>query len=154
MIPRRLLLLPVLALAVSACGGGSDDPKTAYVDKANAICSDADDDFAKVEQPTSVTTLVPFAERTLAIVRNAQRELAALTPPEADRAELETKALTPFAALVAEGESYVQKLKDANGDQATLLPLLSQRPDASSIDLDFLRAYGLGTCADAIDLAT
>lgn len=150
---RRLLLLPALALAVTACGGDTD-PKADFVDKANDICSSADDDLADVEQPTSAAALVPYAEKTLDIARKAQRELAALTPPEADRAELESKALAPFAALVAEGESFVQKLQDANGDQAELLPLLAQRPDPSAIDLEFLRAYGLGTCADAIDLAT
>lgn len=154
MTPRRLLLLPVLALALTACGGESEDPKAAFVGKANEICSEADDDFAEVKQPTSVTGVATFAEEILDIAEKAQRELAALTPPEPDRAELEAKALTPFAALVEEGKGFVQKLKDANGDQAKLLPLLSQRPDPSAIDLEFLRAYGLGTCADAIDLAT
>lgn len=149
---RPLLLLPVLAVTLAACGGG--DPKQEYVDAANDICDEADDDFADLQQPTSVAGLAPFAEKTLVIAQKAQRELAKLTPPEPDRAELDAKVFAPFTALVQEGEGFVQRVKDAGQDQAQLVALISQRPDPSSIDLGFLRSYGLGTCADAIQLGT
>lgn len=149
---RRRLLLPVLAVALVGCSGG--DPKEEYVSKANDICGEADDDFANLQQPSSVAGFAPFAEQTLAIAKKAQRELAALEPPEQDRAELEAKVLNPFAALVQEGEGFVEKIKAAGQDQAQLVALLPQRPDPSGIDLAFLRSYGLGTCADAIQLGT
>lgn len=152
MTPRRRLLLPLLALALVGCSGG--DPKKEFIDEANGICEDAEDDFANLRQPTSVVELAPFAEKTLVIVQKAQRELAELTPPEQDRAELETRVLNPFAALVTEAEGFVEQVKAAGQDQAQLIALISKRPDPSKIDLAFLRSYGLGTCADAIQLGT
>ncbi|MGI8536484.1 MAG: hypothetical protein ACR2K2_08285 [Mycobacteriales bacterium] len=153
MTPRLLVLLPALALALTACGGNAD-PKADYVAKANSLCADADDDFAALTQPTSAAEFSPFAQKTVAIAEKAQRELAKLSPPEQDRAELETKVLTPFAALVEEGKAFAQQVSDAGADQAKLLALLPQRPTAEKIDLGFLRSYGLGTCADAIELGT
>ena len=149
---RRRLLLPLLALALIGCSGG--DPKQEFLESANDICDEAENDFANVRQPTSVVELAPFAERTLAIVQEAQRELAALTPPEQDRAELETRVLNPFSALVTEAEGFVERVKAAGQDQAQLIALISQRPDPSKIDLTYMRSYGLGTCADAIQLGT
>lgn len=150
--PRPLLLLPVLAVTLAACGGS--DPKQDYLDAANDVCDEADNDFADLRQPTSVAEFAPFAEKTLAIAQKAQKKLAELTPPEADRAELDAKVFAPFTALVQEGEGFVQRVKDAGQDQAQLVALISQRPDPSKIDLQFLRSYGLGTCADAIQLGT
>ena len=150
---RLLLLLPTLALVVAACGGDTD-PKADYVEKANSVCADADDDFADLQQPTAVTEFAPFAQKTVAVAEKAQQDLAELTPPEQDRAELEAKALAPFAALVEEGKAFAEKVSAAGADQAALLALLPERPTAEKIDLEFLRAYGLGTCADAIKLGT
>lgn len=87
-------------------------------------------------------------------MQKAQGELASLTPPDQDRAELETRVLNPFAALVTEAEGFVEKVKAAGQDEAQLIALISKRPDASKIDLTYLRSYGLGTCADAIQLGT
>ena len=150
---RLLLLLPALALALTACGGNAD-PRAEYVEKANSVCADADDDFADLTQPTSAAEFGPFAQKTLAIAEQAQQELAKLTPPEQDRAELETKVLNPFAMLVEEGKAFAEQVSAAGADQAKLLALLPQRPTAEKIDLEFLRTYGLGTCADAIELGT
>ena len=155
---RRTLLVPALLIALSGCSGGGDTDegpsaeqvKKAYVEQASAVCTKADADFTALPQPATPEAFAPYVEKTVGIAATAQAELSALTPPEPDRAELESRVLSPFAALVADGRAYAQKVRAAGTDQAKLLPLLSQRPTPAGIDLEHLRSYGLGVCADAI----
>jgi len=153
---RPLLLLTALSLVLvtTGCGGEDDvDAKQAYVDQATAVCERAQSAFTALPQPSSAAAFAPFADETVSIAERAQGELAELTPPEADRAELETKVLDPFSDLVGEAEAFAEQVKAAGTDQAKLLPLLSTRPTTGDIDLEFLRSYGLETCAEAIDLS-
>lgn len=147
---RSLLVLPLLAVA--ACGGSDEpDAKAAYVTEAGRVCQVAKDDADALTTPTSASEIKPFVDNSLSIAKRAQGELAELTPPPEDAAELEAKVLDPFAALVAEGDAYAAKVDAAGTDGAKLLPLLSQRPTAEGIDLEFLRSYGLGVCADVLE---
>ena len=148
----RLLALPLLALVLTACGGGEDE-KAAYVDSATAVCEKADADFTDLAQPTAPADFAPFVADTVAIAEQAQGELRALTPPEDDRADLERKVLDPFAQLVEDGKAFQEKVEAAGTDQTQLLPLLSQRPTSEGVDLEYLRTYGLESCADAISQA-
>ncbi|MCW2716108.1 MAG: hypothetical protein JWN88_3155 [Frankiales bacterium] len=152
---RPVLLLPVLALGIVSCGDDAargPDPKTAYVERATAICDDANKQFGGLTAPTTPAGFAPYAESTVAIVEKAQVDLAALTPPEQDRAALQSRVLNPFAAVVTEAKAFVGKVRAAGTDQAQLLPLLSQIPRTDGIDKEYLRTYGLGACADAITL--
>ncbi len=148
----RALAVPVLALSLAACGGG-DDAKKAYVADASAICVNADSAFSKLKTPAAPAEFAPFVRDTVAIAEKAQADLSALTPPADDKADLQSKVLDPFATLVQDGKAFQTKVEAAGADQAKLLPLLSQRPTAAGIDLDYLKSYGLRTCADAIDKA-
>jgi hypothetical protein len=159
MTSRRLAApLTALVLALSACSGGGDeaaapeevDPKEAYVEQATDICTSADEEFAALTPPTTPAEFNPYVQETVGIADRAQRELAALTPPEEDRADLESKVLTPFAALVEQGRAWAADVQAAGTDQAALLPLLGQRPTSAGIDKEFLREYGLTSCADAV----
>ncbi len=161
---RPRLLVPAtvaalaLALALAACssGGGDEreaepvDPKDAYVTAASEICSSADEDFAALAPPTTPESFGPFVQQTIGIADRAQSQLAALTPPEQDRADLQSKVLTPFAALVSQGKAWSAQVSAAGADQAALLSLLGRRPTSAGIDKQYLRSYGLQTCADAI----
>lgn len=145
---RRLLILPVLVLVLSACAG---DPKEDFIEDATAICRQARTDVSSIPAPTSAAGFASFAEQIVAIGAKAEQDLAALTPPEADRAELQTKVLDPFAVLVEEGRVFTDKLRAAGSDGSKLSALLAERPTTGDIDLDYLRSYGLPDCADSLD---
>ena len=145
---RALAVLPLLLLA--ACGGGGDDAKAGYVSQATKVCEVAKTDADALPRPTGATDLKAFVNNTVAIAKRAQGELAALTPPEPDASDLKSKVLDPFAELVTEGEAYAKKVDAAGTDQAKLLPLIAAQPKPDKIDLEYLRSYGLGVCADAI----
>jgi Tfp pilus assembly protein PilP len=142
-----LLLTAVLLLA--ACGGGEDE-KAAYVADATAICDAAAKESEALKTPSTAAEFSPYADGIVRIAKQAQQDLAELEPPADDREELESKVLEPFADVVEEGEAFAAKVKAAGNDQAKLLPLLGQVPDAGEVDLEYLRSYGLGTCADVI----
>ena len=162
MAPPRRTCVPVLtALAVSAVltacsgnGGGAAeeevDPKQAYVAAASEICTSADEDFAALTPPTTPEQFSPYVQQTVGIADRARTQLAELTPPEQDRADLETKVLTPFAALVEQSKAWADRVAAAGADQAKLLPLLGSRPTSAGIDKEYLRSYGLESCADAV----
>ena len=147
---RALLLSSVLLL--TACGGG-DVAMAAYVDQAEQICERAQSEFEALEVPRTAEGFAPYADQLVEVAEQAQNDLEALTPPEDDREELQERVLTPFAGVVEEGKAFAEKVRAAGTDQSKLLPLLSQRPTTDEIDIEYLRSYGLDTCADAIESA-
>lgn len=149
---RVLQALPVVVVLtwLTACGGSGDDAKTAYVSEATNICEVAQTDVAALKSPASAAELKPFVDNSLGIAKRAHNELLQLTPPPADVAELKTKVLDPFTALITRSEAYAAKVTAAGSDPAKLLPLLSEGPKPDGIDLGFLRSYGLPTCADLL----
>lgn len=148
---RRALLL-TSGLLLVACGGG-DDGKAAFVKEATAVCDRAGAETKQLKSPATAAEFAPYADAVVQIAEQAQQDLATLELPEADREELETRVLKPFADVVVEGQQFAEKVRAAGQDQAKLLPLLSEVPDAGEVDLDYLRDYGLKSCADAISQA-
>ena len=150
--------LTALVLLVSACSGGDDaaapeeaDPKQAYVEQASEICSSADEEFVALGgTPTTPQEYGPYVQESVGIADRASSRLAELTPPADDRADLESKVLTPLAELVEQGKAWSAQVTAAGTDQAALLGLLGSRPTSAGIDKEYLREYGLTTCADAV----
>ena len=143
----------MLVLGAAACSGSPDEPpdlKPAYVEAATQICADADKQITALAPPAAPADMGPYVQSTVDVAADAQRELAALTPPPDDRAELESEVLAPLAQLVEDGEAFAARVTAAGTDQAALLALLPERPTAAGIDQEFLREYGLGSCADAL----
>jgi hypothetical protein len=144
---RRALLLSTVLL-LTACGG--DEAKEAFVQDATQICERAAADSEALTTPKTPAEFAPYAESLVRIAEQAQQDLGELELPEGDRADLQSRVLEPFADVVEEGRAFAAKVRAAGEDQAKLLPLLSQVPDAGEVDLEYLRDYGLGTCADVI----
>ena len=155
MMPR-LLLLPAAVLALGACGGGDsggDDAaavKAAYVQKASAVCDTAAKERDALAPPAGTAAFAPYVRSLVGIASKAQSELAALTPPEPDRAALQAKLLDPLKKSVDEGEAFATKVEAAGDDSAKLAGLLGEAPTGAGIDLDYLRTYGLNSCVAAI----
>ena len=149
---RRALLLSG-ALLLTACGGG-DDAKKEYVDSATKVCKEAAEQRDALTQPTAPADFADYVNDLVTIAEKAQADLQALEPPSEDKDELEKRVLDPFGQLVEEGRQFAEKVEAAGGDQSKLFPLLSQIPDPKKVDLEYLRSYGLDTCADIIDLQT
>ena len=146
---RTRTLLPLLLLAVlPACSGGNDE-KAAYVESATAVCDEAVAATEALGSPTA--DFAVYARSVVEIAEKAQSDLAELEPPEADAEELRTRVLDPFADVVEEGRKFSKKVSAAGSDTSKLLPLLSQVPDSGEVDLEYLREYGLDSCADAIE---
>lgn len=151
---RALVLLPLLLLP--ACGGGDDggeDVQATYVADATAVCEDAVEDFEALVTPTTPDGFAPYADSLVGILEEAHTELAALTPPEEDKARLDEKVVDPLEKLVAEGKAYAAQVRAAGADQGKLLALLSERPTGKTIDVGYLRSYGLSACAEAVEKA-
>jgi Tfp pilus assembly protein PilP len=146
---RPAVLLSTLLL-VAGCGGGQDE-KAEYVERASTVCSDARAEFEALTVPSTAEGFGPYAEQLVAVVDDAQSQLAALPPPEQDRDELEQRFLEPLGGLVEEGTAFAEQVRAAGTDQAALLALLAQRPTADEVDTDYLRSYGLDACAEAIE---
>ena len=161
-VTRRAAALPalLLTLALTACSGGGGepsaapevDPKRAYVEAASTICGDAQEQFAALPAPSAPADFGPYVAQTVRLVEQVQTDLTALTPPEQDRAELQSKVITPLAALVEQGRVFSARVTAAGADEAQLLPLLGQRPTSAAVDKQFLRSYGLDSCAQAVAL--
>ena len=141
------------ALLLTGCGGDDVDPKVAYVEQATGICDEAQRAFEALPAPTTPEGFAPYANDLVGILETAQTELDALTPPPDDEAELRSRVLDPFADVVEQGKAFAAEVEAAGTDQAKLLGLLPQRPSAAGVDTEYLRTYGLPTCADAIEQA-
>jgi hypothetical protein len=151
-------MLPAACLAVlalPACGGddGGDDAavKAAYVQKATAVCDRVVRDRGALTRPSAAADFAPFVRSSVTIAEKAEADLRALTPPEADRADLQTKVLDPLSADVEKGRALAMQVEAAGGDQSKLLPLLSQVPTGAGIDRQYLMSYGLDSCVKAVE---
>lgn len=147
---RSRLLLPVIVLLLTACGGGGEDAKADYVEQATAVCTDAKAKLDAEKRPAAVDGFAPFVQRVVEIAEEAEGKLLAIEPPEDDKAELEQKLLDPLSAQVEEGRQYAAKVEAAGTDQTKLLPLLGQIPGTGDIDLAYVEQYGLKACTELI----
>jgi hypothetical protein len=157
---RRLALLLPLLLALPACSTGQEaedgtsleDRRAAFVEQAEEACTNANEELAALERPTSVTGVPDYTETVVDLLDRTVQEVSTAEPPEEDRAEVTEKVLEPLADDVGRAEEYAAEVRTAaeSGDSAALLALVRNVPNTSA-DLDFMREYGLVECAKAAD---
>jgi hypothetical protein len=154
----------IVALALTGCGGGSDSSTGAsgasgatgasggtplsqdeFVSQADAACKEANDKIETLKAPTSdLSSLVPFADQSLALENAAYAKLAALTPPSDLQAKY-SKYLSDVKAQIAQ----VAPLKAAAeaGDTQKVQDLANQlKASGSTIDSQ-AKALGLTECS-------
>lgn len=154
-----LLPLVLLPLLLAGCGGSGKDQvasglsRSAYVSKAEAICTRINKEVDKLAAPTTPQALQAFVEQSLQIAEVGTGEIKALDPPQEDRAALKAKVLDPLDGQLAEGRAFLAKVKAAvaKNDQAALGQLITHPPTGSKADLDWMRSYGFKACVDSAD---
>ena len=130
--------------------------KDRYLARAEAVCASANTELAAVKktQPSSTDLLPAFVKAIVDVGRTTVDKLAALTPPAADRAQIDAKVIAPLKAQVVLGDAYTAKVAKAVKDKdPALLGLLTAPPKETKADLAFMRSYGFTTCVTAADTA-
>jgi hypothetical protein len=153
------------ALAVVGCGGGGDSTsstgasgasgasgseplsKDEFVSQANAICADVNDKIEALQQPPQnpqVSELVPVFTQELAITREGETKLEALTPPS----ELQDER-DKLVANTRKAEALVDKIiAAAKANDASQAQSLAQQLDAlNKQDNQIAESIGLTECA-------
>lgn len=152
-----LAVLPLVA--VVACGGGSSGSgasKAEYVKAAEAICLRANADQKNLKTPTSASELSPYVDAIVRIADESTKALRALHPPEGDKQALDQHVFTPLSGQLAKLRDYADKVRKASKDhdQIALVKLLSDPPNKTAADLDWMRSYGFKECVDAADTSS
>jgi hypothetical protein len=158
-VKQTLLVLPLVLVA--ACGGGeakargSDEAaaKAAYLKKTEPICAAANAAKKALVAPTGVNDLVPYAKKVVDLSEKVTAEVAAVTPPEADKKDIQAKVVGPLQAEVAGGRDFIKKLEAAKaaGDLTAISNLLADPPTKTRAELTFMKDYGFVDCVVAAD---
>lgn len=149
----------VLVLLVAACGGGSGgdkaDAKASYVAAAEKVCSTANEQLAtaKKEQPAEIPKVPAYVHRLVEIARQNVKDIAALTPPDKDAADVQSKLVDPLTQQLADGDEFAAKIDAAAAkkDNATLFKLVTNPPTTTRVDVAWMKAYGFKACVKAAD---
>lgn len=152
------VVLPLLVLA-TACGGSSApkadvEARKAYIAAAEVICAKANADKKLLKTPAATSELSPYVSGLVAIADEAGKGINALTPPAADKAELTSKVLDPFASKLAEGHTYADKVAAASkaNDEAALTQLTLNSPKGvSASSLSWMKDYGFKECVAVLE---
>lgn len=143
MTPRLALALLPLAL-LTGCGGDGLS-REAFVERAEAVCAEANRDLEAEREPETPAQIAPYFEQVLGTADAATRALEQLAADQPDAAELERIFLTPLRGQVDGLKDYLPEVQRAaeQGEQA--LDAL-QEPALPQADLPAMRAYGFDAC--------
>lgn len=156
-VRAALVVLPLVA--VVACSGGSSSSgasKADYVKKAEAICLKANVDQKNLKTPTSAGELSPYVDAIVRIADQSTTALLKLDPPKADKEVLDQHVFTPLSGQLTKLRDYADKVRKAakDNDQIGLVKLLSDPPNKTAADLDWMRSYGFKECVEAADTSS
>jgi hypothetical protein len=143
----RLLLAAAAVLAVlglTGCMG--DDGDKSFAEEADAVCSDAQVQISRVQQPQDPRDplqLALFLERAVPIARAQNREMRELERPEEQRAQINAF----LGALEAEVDAAERMLAAARREDREAVQALGQESAlASAQTQQFAQRLGLRVC--------
>jgi hypothetical protein len=167
---RSSSALLLLFVALAACSSGPkaklgkavptpsaevDVARAAYVQQANAICTDVAARNRALGKPAVAAEYPAALRQTVANLDDQARRLRALTPPPGDAPALDANLIRlaeDQAARMAAAEPAVAKAA-ATGDlaqvHAVVDPVLNDYAEEAAQSVSFLRAYGLTECSAA-----
>jgi hypothetical protein len=148
----RYLLAGCAALVVLGFPGCSDDDgggRETFVEQADSICSDAQVQISRVQQPQDPRDplqLALFLERAVPIARAQNRRLKTLERPEADRARINQF----LGALDAEVDAAERMLAAARRENREAVQVALQDSGLASAQArQSAQSLGLQVCGGA-----
>ena len=138
-------LVGVLALLVTACGGGGEArlSEEDFQTQANAICSKYDKQLDAIGSPESIDEIPDLVDQALAILDKEIDEIAALNPPEELQDDFD-KMLAASDRTKAAATDLSEAAKA--GDQAAVQKALEEGNAASNEADDLAADLGLSDC--------
>jgi hypothetical protein len=136
-VRRAPFLLLVVALA-AACGGSKS-----YASKADTICKKFTKQTSALGRPTDMMELASVADKTLPLLDQAAKQLAALQPPPDKRAEAQ-QWLAQLGVLRADLGEIRDKAKSGDAAGLATVALKAQQDNAKANDLG--RSLGFKVC--------
>jgi hypothetical protein len=122
----------LVMLAVPGCGGGDGESEASFVEQADVVCSEAEQEISQVPQPQDPTDplqLATFLERAVPVAKKQNAELKKLERPAEQRAQIDEL----LAALDAEVDAAERMLAAAKReDRETIQQLLAESGLASA----------------------
>lgn len=137
-------------LFLAACGGDGGErlSKDEWIEQADAICAQADEDVEALTEPTQLDEIPEFTDTASEISRGALSDLRALQPPEEDQATVD-EMLDLVKHQIEIGEQIGEAAED--GDQDEVQRLADESDPIESEADEKARQYGLKDCGSDSD---
>jgi hypothetical protein len=140
-------------LVLAGCGGDGGDgaeslSKSEWIEQADEICAQADEDVEALTDPTTLDEIGAFTDEASGISRDALADLRALRPPEEDQATVD-EMLDLVEQQIEIGEQIGEAAR--NGDEAEVERLVAEAEPLEAEADEMARQYGLEDCADDSD---
>jgi hypothetical protein len=144
---RSLLVLPVLLLP--ACSSSQDEalPKAEFLERAEAICSGANERLEAEPEPTAPSQVEPYFDALVGIADRTATDLERLAEDQPDAAELDRIFLTPLRGQVDAVQAYLPKAKAALRESEQAFAALPQ-PELPEVDAAAMEEYGFDACVE------
>jgi hypothetical protein len=140
-------------LVLAGCGGDGGEgaeplSKAEWIEQADAICAQADEDIEALGDPTTLDEVGELTDEASGISRDALADLRALRPPDEDEATVD-EMLDLVEQQIEIGEQIGEAAR--SGDQAEVQRLVAEAEPLEAEADEMGRQYGLDDCADDSD---
>lgn len=146
----RIVAAAFTGIVFSACNrGGATRPD--FIEKADAICREAERKARQLEKPQSIDKLDDFMQEAQDITRNMLDDLRTLEPPPQDRGTIDS-----LFEEIEEVVGYLPEVADAYEarDQERLDAIGRKLQSAAGRASEIATDYGLEVCGRTVKTGT